>query len=515
MKLSALIKRGMNLVKIGKAVHSLRKITDDDKRNWAKHYLVELLGKSRGLPTKIGQLMAMESGDDELREKLNDSITAMPFDQVEELLNEVYDGNYRSVFRSLETEGRAASLGQVHFGKLKDGRLTAVKLQYPDIAHSVEAELELLGWLPRVGPVAKWGFNLEGYRDAFWHSFSKELDYGCEKKQQRRYRELCRPLKNIVVPGIIDDLCRPTVLVQAREDGFSLDKAESMGPSQRQAMGRVLLEHYLHMLFRHGFIHSDPNPNNFAFRQSGRDSYSLILYDYGSVLEISEDVRLALIRIILALRGREKLDPVSCLAAIGFDPERLEDLRPTLPALLQVLFDPFTTDAPYDIKDWKLSQRFDQIVGELKWWFRSSAPPGLIFLMRALHGLVVMLERLDSKLPWQFTMDKLCSDLYPAARAIQLPEAAPSKAFAPGFDGIARYLQIHVIKPNGNKVRLTMPARVAEILEEVIDPPVKESIDRQNIDLKEIQDRARKSGFIPQTLFEMKDPERDVRVWLE
>ena len=60
-----------------------------------------------------------------------------------------------------------------------------------------------------------------------------------------------------------------------------------------------------------------------------------------------------------------------------------------------------------------------------------------------------------------------------------------------------------------------MPARCADDLEGVMDESVKESIDKQNIDLKAIQEKAQKSGFIPQILFTLKDEERDMKVWLE
>ena len=83
--------------------------------------------------------------------------------------------------------------------------------------------------------------------------------------------------------------------------------------------------------------------------------------------------------------------------------------------------------------------------------------------MRTLHGMVIMLERLDAKLPGKFIMDQLCSEEYPAARAIRLPEVKPAVVEAPGFDGISKYLQIQVIKSNGNKIRLTMPALGVEL----------------------------------------------------
>jgi len=325
---------------------------------------------------------------------------------------------------------------------------------------------------------------------------------------------LIPPLERIVIPEVIEGLCQPNVLVQTKEEGFGLDKAETMMPAQKQAMGRLLLEHYFHMLFRHGFVHADPQPANLAFRQFKKDYFVLILYDFGSVLGIPKEMRLALLRIILALRNHENIDPVCCLLALGFDDEKLEDLRPTLPALLSVMFEPFLMEAPYHVKDWKMSERFDQTVGELKWWFRSAAPPKLIFLMRTLHGLTKMLSRLDVALPWQFLLDKHLSDVYPEAQALNLPKVKSSQAIH-SFNGMARYLKVHVVKSNGNKVGLTMPARCADDLEGVIDESVKESINRQKIDLQAIQEKAQKSGFIPQTLFSLSDDERDMKVWLE
>ena len=515
MSLGAFFKRGLNLVKVGKAVRSLKNATGEDKRQWAKHYLIEILGKSRGLPAKVGQFMTLGSEDQDLKETLDSSIVPMPFGQVVSLLEEKYQASIDSIFNDLNEAGRAASLGQVHYGKLRDGSKVAVKVQYPEIAHAVEAEMDLLGWMPKVGPVAKWGFHMEGYRDAFWNNFQKELDYTQEMVHQQQYAEFAAPLTHVVVPRVFSEWCRPTVLVQSLEEGFGLEKAETLAEGPRQTLGRVLLQHYIHMLFRHGFVHADPHPGNFAFRQISRDKFALIIYDYGSMLKVSDDVRLGLLRTILALQDHERVDPVACLTAIGFDAEKLKDLRPTLPALLHVLFEPFLVEAPYPIKEWNISDRFDRIVGEMKWWFRSAAPPDLIFLMRTLHGMSIMLERLDVKLSWRFFLDQLCSDLYSAARNLALPEVPCDSGKVFGLDGIARYLKVNVVKPNGNKVKLTMPARVADDLDSVIDPPVKESIDRQNIDLKAIQKRVRETGFVPQILFDLKDPEREVLVWLE
>jgi predicted unusual protein kinase regulating ubiquinone biosynthesis (AarF/ABC1/UbiB family) len=471
-------KRGANLLKLGLAARQIKKSTTQDQRQWAKHYLFELLGKSRGLPTKIGQFMAME--DQSSRESLTNSIGLMSYEEVTELLNKAYGQPFDSIFKKFDKSAKATSLGQVHFGTLKDGTEVAVKLQYPEIAKGVEAE----------------------------------LDYVIEMKHQIRYRQLIPPLERILIPKVIEGLCQPNILVQKKEEGFGFDKAATMISVQKQAMGRLLLEHYFHMLFRHGFVNADPQPANLAFRQFKKDYFVLILYDFGSVLKIPNEMRLALIRIILALRNHENIDPVSCLLALGFDSEKLEDLRPTLPALLSILFEPFLVDTAYHVKNWRMSERFDQTVGELKWWFRSAAPPKLIFLMRTLHGLITMLSRLDVALPWHFLLDKHLSDIYPEAQALQLPEIKTSKVIH-SFDEMARYLKVHIVKTNGHKFSLTMPARCADDLEDVMDESVKESINRQEIDLEAIQEKVQKSGFIPQTLFSFSDEECDMKVWLE
>jgi predicted unusual protein kinase regulating ubiquinone biosynthesis (AarF/ABC1/UbiB family) len=505
-------KRGANLLNLGLAARRIKKSTTEDQRQWAKQYLFELLGKSRGLPTKIGQFMSMD--DMSSLESLTNSLDPMPYEEVIELLNNAYGEPYNSIFIKLDKSAKAASLGQVHFGRLKDGTEVAVKVQYPEIAKDVETELDIMGWLPKVGPVAKWGFKMDGYRDEFWDNFREELDYIIEVNHQIRYRQLIPPLERILVPEVIEELCRPNVLVQKKEEGFGLEKAETMISVQKQAMGRLLLEHYFHMLFRHGFVNADPQPANLAFRQFKKDYFVLILYDFGSVLEIPNEMRLALLRIILALRNHENIDPVSCLLALGFDGEKLEDLRPTLPALLSILFEPFLVEAPYHVKNWRISERFDQTVGEMKWWFRSAAPPKLIFLMRTLHGLNTMLSRLDVALPWQFLLDKHLSDIYPEAQALQLPEIKTSKVIH-SFNEMARYLKVHIVKTNGHEFSLTMPARFADDLEDVMDESVKESINRQEIDLQAIQEKVQKSGFISQTLFSFSDEERDMKVWLE
>ena len=447
-----------------------------------------------------------------LRELLFESIVPIPFQKVTKILECAYGQS--QIFKELDKLGESVFLGQMHFGKLNNGTEVAVKIQWPNIASAVKHELGIMGWLPKTGPVSKWDFEVDSYRELFWQKIRAELGNRIEIGYQMQYRKMISPLGRIIVPGVIEDLCRPNILVQKREKGFGLDKAETMIPAQKQAMGHLLLEHFFHMLFRHGFVHADLQPLNLSFRQYKKDYFVLIIYNSGSVLKIPYEMRLALLRIILALRNHENIDPVSCLSVLGFDLDQLEELRSTLPALLSILFEPFLMEAPYEVRGWRVSERYDHIIGEKKWRFFSAAPPELIFLMRTLNGMVTTLNRLNVALPWQLLLDKHLSDIYPAARELKLPKVIRTRS-THTFNGMARYLKVHIFKINGNKVSLTLPARYADDLNGVLDESVKESIKKQKIDLNNIQKKVLKSEFLPQMLFSLSDQEHDIKVLLE
>ena len=188
-------------------------------------------------------------------ELLLDAIVSIPFEEVTKILECAYGQS--PIFKELDKLGETVSLGQMHFGKLNDGTEVAVKIQCPENFSKMGPELDIKEWLTKAGPFAKWDFKIDGYRETFWQNFSEELDNRIEIGHQIQYRKMISPLGRIIIPEVIEGLCRPNILVQKREEGFGLDKAETMIPSQKQAIGSLLLEHFFHMLFRHGFMHAD------------------------------------------------------------------------------------------------------------------------------------------------------------------------------------------------------------------------------------------------------------------
>jgi len=55
---------------------------------------------------------------------------------------------------------------------------------------------------------------------------------------------------------------------------------------------------------------------------------------------------------------------IPILSVLGFDLEQQEELLPTLTALFSVLFETFLMEIPYEVRDWRLSECYDHIIGE-------------------------------------------------------------------------------------------------------------------------------------------------------
>ena len=118
----------------------------------AAERMVQTLGRMKGAAMKIGQLASFidtEFLPPEYRELYQEQLASlrteapsMPWKQVKGVLDEEWAEPVEELFEDFEHEAAAAaSIGQVHRGRLRDGREVAVKLQYPEIADALETDV--------------------------------------------------------------------------------------------------------------------------------------------------------------------------------------------------------------------------------------------------------------------------------------------------------------------------------------------------------------------------------------
>ena len=221
--------------------------------------MVGALGQMKGAAMKLGQFASFidtEFIPEEYREiyqeqlaKLRTDAPAMPWEKVEKVLDEEYDGEPVSeLFADFETEAfAAASIGQVHRAELIDGRQVAVKIQYPGIAEALDADLRNAGTIVRLARALAPGLDAKAIAAEIRERVMEELDYEYEAQNQRTFSRAYRDHPFIYVPEVITRLSRRRVLVTELVEGMRLRGDQGAAARGAQPLRRDRLPRQLRL----------------------------------------------------------------------------------------------------------------------------------------------------------------------------------------------------------------------------------------------------------------------------
>lgn len=518
MSSSNVIGRGFGAARIGLAARNLKRAEGPEARDTARRALAAMFADSRGVTMKFGQLMAAGENGEAFRD-LVQSIEPLPLVEMLPVIEAELGRPIDRVFAEIHESEHAASLGQVHRAKLLDGTDVAVKVQYPFIAGAIDAEMRLFGLMPGVGPVRKWGFDLEGYKRALKENMARELDYRNEAERQMRFRESVR-VPGLVVPRVFTELTTARVLTQAWESGVPLSRAADWPEQARSGIAHILLGTLLSSMIGVGEVHGDPHAGNYAFRKRADGSPEVVLMDFGCTVPVARAERLALLRTILAVREGEDLNALNAFAAMGFDAGKLALISGALGTLAHILFSPFKQDQKFFIQHWDFKARFESLLGENRWWFRASGPPSHILLLRGFFGLTQQIHELQAGMSWwQVMQEVLTPALIAEARDMTIPEVSPETAATAqqiiSSVRLADHLRVKVSQGHENIVDLSMPAEAVLRLEELIPEEtlvyLRESSDW---DLPAIMEDIRARGVSPREIMSFEKGPKHYRIWL-
>ena len=151
------------------------------------HKITNQLAQMRGAAMKIGQLVSMDTGEmlpaelAQIMARLRADADYMPPAQLKQVLNAQWPQNWLSQFAKFDVRPiAAASIGQVHRARLKDGRDIAIKVQYPGIAESIESDVANVGTLMKMSGLLPKGFELKPYLHEAAQQLHEETDYARE-----------------------------------------------------------------------------------------------------------------------------------------------------------------------------------------------------------------------------------------------------------------------------------------------------------------------------------------------
>ena len=230
---------------------------------------------------KFGQLLSTRRDliptdiADELA-KLQDRVPPFSSAQAVALLEQAYGKKLSEVFAEFdEIPEASASVAQVHFAVLPDGRDVAVKILRPGILNVIEHDIALLQIC--AGLIERWWEDGKRLKpklvvaefDKYLHD---ELDMMRESASASQLRRNFADAKLLLVPEVYWDWCSAQVMVMERMRGIpisQIDKLREAGInlSKLAADG---VEIFYTQVFRDGFFHADMHPGNILVAHDGR-----------------------------------------------------------------------------------------------------------------------------------------------------------------------------------------------------------------------------------------------------
>lgn len=249
------------------------------------------LSRLRGAAMKMGQMLSMDAGDllppelAAILAQLRDEAHVMPPRQLDRVLAGAWGPDWRRRFARFEARPlAAASIGQVHRATLPSGEVLAVKVQYPGVAASIDADVDNLAALLRLSGLLPAALDVAPLLDEVRRQLREEADYLREAEQMRRYGALLRDDARFLVPQPLDELLRPGVLPMQFLPGAPIETLAEAPAPQRDAALTALLDLVLRELFDWGLMQTDPNFANYRWQA---DSGRIVLLDFGATRAVA------------------------------------------------------------------------------------------------------------------------------------------------------------------------------------------------------------------------------------
>lgn len=296
-------------------------IKDTDSPAKKARMMLEELG-----PTyiKLGQILSMRQDlipPEYANEfsRLQDEVQPFGMDEVRKVIKNELDAGINEIFEYFDEKPiAAASIGQVHRARLKNGDEVVVKVQRPGIKKVINADLDIMYSIAAFAeehlPEARLYRPVEIVEE-FERSIRAEMDYTQEGRNADHFARDFQDNDNIYIPRVYWDISGIKVLTLEFIDGVkssSFEELEKMGADRKQIATEVLTA-FMKQVYDYGFFHADLHPGNVFIMKDGR----IALLDFGMAGFLSRDMRNLLIDDLIAITRGDTVLYVELLRDLG------------------------------------------------------------------------------------------------------------------------------------------------------------------------------------------------------
>jgi predicted unusual protein kinase regulating ubiquinone biosynthesis (AarF/ABC1/UbiB family) len=369
--------------------------------------MFKVLGELKGGAMKMGQAMSVfeaampEEFAGPYREaltKLQEAAPPMPAESIHKILREELGDDWRERFQEFDdTPAAAASIGQVHKATWRDGRVVAVKVQYPG---ADKAFISDLNQMTRMGKLfASWipGMDIKPLLEELKARALEELDYLRESRNQRAFAAAYEGDAEYLIPHVL--AAAPHVLVSEWVDGRPLSNIIASGTTEeRDRAGTLYMRFLLSGPTRAGLLHADPHPGNFRITEDGK----FCVLDFGAVSELPDGMPPAMGRLLRIAMSGEAETVADGLRDEGF-------IRPNVdidPEQVLRYLDPFVEPATHErfhfTRAWlrgEFMRLNDFKDPDFSMALKLNLPPTYALIHRVWLGGIGVLCQLDATVP--------------------------------------------------------------------------------------------------------------------
>lgn len=338
--------------------------------------------------------------------KLQDKVPPFPSDQAAACVEKALGAPPAQLFAHFEmTPVASASVAQVHFAVLHDGREAAVKVLRPGMLKVIDKDLGLMrrvaGLFERVSADARRLKALEvvGEFDKYLHD---ELDLlreasNCSQLRRNFTQDSVRA-SQLMVPEVFWDYTTSTVFTMERMRGIQVSRIDALRAAgvDLSALARTGVEIFFAQVFDDGFFHADMHPGNIYVSDQPDSLGRYIALDFGIVGSLSDFDKNYLALNFLAFFQRDYRRVAKLHIESGWVPAdtREEELEGAVRAVCEPHFDRPLAEISLGqvlLRLFQTSRRFNMEV-----------QPQLVLLQKTLLNVEGMGRELDPNLDlWQ------------------------------------------------------------------------------------------------------------------
>ena len=367
--------------------------------------IADRLSHLRGAAMKLGQMISMDAGDTlppelaEIMARLRQNAHRMPPQQLQRVLATQWGTNWRSRFaRFGATPIAAASIGQVHRAQTRDGRDLAIKVQYPGVRDSIDADVDNVATLLRVSGLLPPELDIAPLLSAAKTQLREESDYVREGEQMMMFRDILADSPAYVVPLLDGEFTTGQVLAMSFVEGRPIESLADAPQDERDKVMCALIVLVLRELFEFGTMQTDPNFANYRYQpESGR----LVLLDFGAARPVPAATSDGYRHLLQAVMGGNRDAVRAAALAAGFVGERtIAQQQPRIDRMIDVIIGEMNRPGPFDFGDRKFvavlrDQGMDVAADRGAWHI---PPADLLFVQRKISGTALLAARLKARI---------------------------------------------------------------------------------------------------------------------